>query len=285
MKFALIGNSVVLSPSDYLHGLLFERNNVKADYDKVFVDELTRGKYLEINEKYDGFNVTMPYKTRIIPFLSEVKTPFGAVNTVKKGVGFNTDVFGAESALRENFPDLGENVLIMGNGGAARALYFAVKRASKKSVRITFAVRDIAKAEDFSLFRDSETVVYSQIRPCFDYIINATSVGYKNDCILISDEIIAASDGVFDVVYSAKKRISVFRARNSERNTSTEFLCLSVRQPMLRQSGSATIPFRIARNPPATFFRPAESCPKLKISLENSWSEDDLWKLKTALTI
>ncbi len=206
MKFALIGNSVEKSPSPYLHKLLFAINGIDADYEKIKTESLTREDYEKINRDFDGFNVTMPFKCDIIPYLTKVSTKAGAVNTVKKGVGYNTDIPGAEFAIRNAFPNFGGRVLILGNGGAARAVFFAVKRISGNASDVVFAVRSLEKAQsvsDLSL----RAVTYDNVKPEYDYVINATSVGYKTDAKLLSDEVISFAKGVFDVVYSKNKTL------------------------------------------------------------------------------
>ena len=92
----------------------------------------------------EGFNVTIPYKTAIIPYLdklSEIAEEINAVNTVKKEkegyVGYNTDVYGFEKSLTEF---IGNNTigyaLILGSGGASKAIAFVLKKLN--IAKITF---------------------------------------------------------------------------------------------------------------------------------------------------
>ena len=89
--------------------------------------------------KLDGFNVTTPYKERIITYLDElshVAQAIGAVNCVKisrgKLVGHNTDYLGFLNSLKPILKSHHENALILGNGGATKAIIFALKKLDIK---------------------------------------------------------------------------------------------------------------------------------------------------------
>jgi len=91
-----------------------------------------------------GFNVTVPHKTDIMPFLDEIDPlakAIGAVNTVKnqegKLIGYNTDGRGYVRGLKEEIPSLsGQTVLMIGAGGAARGIYFSMAEAGVKKIDI-----------------------------------------------------------------------------------------------------------------------------------------------------
>src|SRR5690606_16038565 len=104
-----------------------------------------------------GFNVTIPHKTAIIPFLDQL-TPaaaaIGAVNTVinRDGwlVGDNTDGLGFLQSLREEaeFDPAGSRTVIVGAGGAARAV--AVSLADAGAARVVIANRTLARAQELA---------------------------------------------------------------------------------------------------------------------------------------
>ena len=84
-----------------------------------------------------GFNVTIPHKQNILPFLDEISEEarvIGAVNCVKVShpnghpylVGYNTDMYGFRKALLEFIPAAISKALILGNGGAAKAVRYAL---------------------------------------------------------------------------------------------------------------------------------------------------------------
>jgi len=263
MKFALIGKDTSKSPSDMLHRMLFEINGVSAKYEKVNLPYVNKDTFEALCREYNGFNVTMPYKEEIIPFLGEVRTGIGAVNTVSGKTGYNTDVDGAKKAIYGYYPHFGGKVLILGFGGVSKAFLSVAL-----DCEVTVAVRDVERAEcdyvrlckvapDFidkgikkphfvtyaeiadkcskkiascnngnspqckkdSAFNSygyafelsrAESFTSSKNFDCpdtFDYIINATSVGYKEDIQLVDDEVIKSAKGVYDVVYGATESI------------------------------------------------------------------------------
>ena len=103
---------------------------------------------------FRGFNVTIPHKTAIIDFLDEIDENarrIGAVNTVVnedgKLLGRNTDVAGFLRGLaRQNVAIRNKNVVVLGAGGAARAVIWGVGR--EKAEKITVGVRNVEKAKN-----------------------------------------------------------------------------------------------------------------------------------------
>ena len=104
-KYLVIGNPIEHSLSPKLHNYWFEKNNIEANYDRRKIDKSEIQEI--INEikgnKLDGINVTVPFKTDVIPFLdvlSEEAQITKSVNTIymhdKKLVGHNTDIKGFE---------------------------------------------------------------------------------------------------------------------------------------------------------------------------------------------
>jgi shikimate dehydrogenase len=167
-----------------------------------------------------GFNVTIPHKISIIPFLDEVRpeaADIGAVNTVLnengKLIGFNTDGLGALRALKEENVDLlGKKVIILGAGGAARAIAFAIapfiekmvilnRTGSKAKKLSTQLAKRFGKAVEGKKF--TKKVANREFNDA-DIVINATSVGmYPNvNDSLINREMINPAMTVFDVVYN-----------------------------------------------------------------------------------
>lgn len=130
-KFGLTGFPLGHSMSPVIHKALFKINGMDASYElkEVHPDSFSQG--VEELKKLNGFNVTIPHKTNIIPFLdglSERAELFGAVNTVhnKDGVltGYNTDCFGFLRALEMAGIELKGKVLLCGSGGVSRMFAF-----------------------------------------------------------------------------------------------------------------------------------------------------------------
>ena len=110
-KYLVIGNPIEHSLSPKLHNYWFEKNNIDANYDRKKIDKSEIQEIIsEIREdKLDGINVTVPFKSDVIPFLdtlSKESQITQSVNTIykqdKKLIGHNTDIKGFELSLKEN---------------------------------------------------------------------------------------------------------------------------------------------------------------------------------------
>ena len=136
----VIGNPIEHSLSPAIHNAAFQKLALNFVYLAWKVDRIgdaVRG--LRALGNFRGASVTIPHKVAVLPFLDEVDTTarhIGAVNTIvaEEGqlLGMNTDATGALRALREgNAPLKGASVVIVGSGGAARAIAFALATEAK----------------------------------------------------------------------------------------------------------------------------------------------------------
>lgn len=170
-------------------------------------------------KEMDGFNVTVPYKQKIIPYLDEIDEEaekMGAVNTVVKEndrwIGYNTDGRGYLRALKSKFPaqleDRTKRILILGAGGAARGIYYALVHDGYTQIDIANRTKesalDIAKLQD----EQTETHVLTldkaeQLTNQYDIFIQTTSVGMGqgNEDMIISLDGVKKSAIVSDIVY------------------------------------------------------------------------------------
>lgn len=219
---ALIGDPVEHSLSPAMHNAAFKH----LDLDYVYLAFKVRREELRdaVNGvkalKIHGLNVTKPLKveiTTLLDRLDESALNIGAVNTVlrtgDKLIGYNTDCIGALEALREAGVNLeGMKAVILGAGGAARAVAFAVAPKVKELVILN---RTVTKAE--SLSRDlkrrlgvdvrfgglSEVEKEEELKDA-DLLINATSVGMKPNENLspVSPNLLKPDLTVFDLVYN-----------------------------------------------------------------------------------
>jgi shikimate dehydrogenase len=152
--YAVLGDPIGHSMSPMMHNDLFSFYQMDAYYFPFQVkpddlEDAVKGlKALGVA----GFNVTVPHKSSIIPFLDEVDDlalRIGAVNTVvregNKLKGYNTDGPGFLQGLQHDIPSLSEEkVLIIGAGGAARAIYFTI--AKNKPLKVDIANRTVDRA-------------------------------------------------------------------------------------------------------------------------------------------
>ena len=221
-RFAVLGETLGHTWSPYIHNSLFAAAGRDAVYLPVTIPRDRLPSAVDVLRScFGGFNVTIPYKERIIPLLDEIDDAAracGAVNTVvcRDGrlIGYITDGLGLLRALEEGGVSTRQaDALILGGGGAARAAAVAFLA---RGGRITFAVRDTQKGE--SLARElantqpdgaSRLVVRSLSGELgtHDVLINCTPVGMlpQEDGCPVSEEAIARCGAVFDAVYNPRK--------------------------------------------------------------------------------
>ncbi|MDF9760489.1 shikimate dehydrogenase [Peribacillus simplex] len=153
--YGVMGDPIAHSMSPDIHNDAFEKENIEAVYHHFHVtneglnDAVKGMKALGI----EGFNITIPHKTSIIPFLDEVDElalAIGAVNTVvnKNGrfIGYNTDGKGFFKSLCDEISgDIkAKKTLVIGAGGAARAIYFTLVKEGVKQVDIANRTKERA---------------------------------------------------------------------------------------------------------------------------------------------
>lgn len=216
-QLGLIGYPIQHSLSPWIHGQLLERAGIKGSYGlfEISPDDDFAERIKKLKEEVQGFNVTVPYKQKIIPYLDELNDAANvmqAVNTVVqrdgKWIGYNTDGIGYVRSLEQAYPHIisGQHhkALIIGAGGAARAIYHGL--LERGITRVDIANRTIEKAKNFA--QAEKTAVYrldeiGELLENYDLIIQTTSVGMK----AIEDQPIApvsnlkAGTVVSDIVY------------------------------------------------------------------------------------
>ena len=128
--YCVIGDPIGHSLSPQIHHFVFKTLNLKLYYDSVHIKKENLESFVKESKHTGrpGWNVTIPHKQTIMPFLDHIDPPpmqINAVNTVlnKNGklAGFNTDVHGCRIALERNGRQTGNQSVILGAGGAARS--------------------------------------------------------------------------------------------------------------------------------------------------------------------
>ena len=210
MKYFVIGNPINHSLSPKLHNYWFQENKINAFYDKKKIDE----KDLEIiiskvkEKKIKGINVTVPFKKAVIPYLDKLspeaeKTQ--SVNTIILSndtlVGHNTDIRGFTKAIKDlNFNIEGKKVFILGAGGVVPSLIFALNKMNVSEIIISNRTKQ--KADDLKTqFKIISVADWGTI-PKFDMIINATSIGLKNEPINLNFSDVGDNKLFYDVIYN-----------------------------------------------------------------------------------
>ncbi|GJM31299.1 MAG: shikimate 5-dehydrogenase [Saprospiraceae bacterium] len=161
-------------------------------------------------EQFRGINVTIPYKQQIIPFLdilSDEASAIGAVNTIliKNGQskGYNTDVYGFEKSLTDKLENAGiqpENALILGTGGAAKAVHYVLE---KKGINFSYVSRNKEVSGVLTYQELTEKIIKSH-----QLIINTTPLGMypKIDTLPnIPYHYLGKEHLLFDLVYNPKE--------------------------------------------------------------------------------
>ena len=227
-KYLVIGNPIEHSLSPKIHNYWIKENNINAIYDKkkLSQDELQNIISDVKDEKINGINVTVPFKKLIIPFLDELspeskKTQ--SVNTIYlqdgKIIGHNTDIAGFDLSIKFLKYDVtGKKIFILGAGGVVPSIIYSLQKM--KASKILLSNRTIKRAESLkNLFKDLEIVEWG-VTPNFDMVINATSIGLKNeDGIKLDYDKIGPNKFFYDVIYNPKETIFLNRAKLSGNRT------------------------------------------------------------------
>ncbi len=181
LKLAVIGKDVSQSQSPQMHTFILHALGEDCTYDAVSIppEEFT-SRAEGLFETYDAFNVTIPFKTDIMPYLKELKgdaETFGAVNVVlsKSRVGYNTDGMGFLLMLENAGVDVkGKDVLVLGAGGAGRS---CIKKLAEAGANVFAYERDRERlatvSREFGCFTPLDEV---ELRP-YDVVFNCTGIG------------------------------------------------------------------------------------------------------------
>ena len=227
-KFLVIGNPIDHSLSPKLHNYWIKKNNIDAIYDKKLLKEEELENIIDKvkKEEINGINVTLPFKKLVIPYLDKI-TPDAeksqSVNTIYKEndkvIGHNTDIAGFELGLRHFKYDVKEKkVFILGSGGVVSSIILALKKMGVS--KIILSNRTKKKAEDLKMIFDDLEIIDWGDTPKFDMIINATSIGLKNEDGINLDYSNIGSDKFFyDVIYNPRETIFLKRAKLFGNNT------------------------------------------------------------------
>ena len=184
-KFALIGKKLGHSYSQRWFEELFAREGLQDhSYELVEMPSLEGLRDWVQREGICGFNVTVPYKQEIIPFLDELDAPaaaIGAVNcvTVEEGrlVGHNTDAPAFQLTINNLQITGNKEAFILGTGGAARAVAYAL---SELGIKHTFVSRHPERHPDLEP-KIIDYFHFSLFTFHFSLLINATPVGMYPD--------------------------------------------------------------------------------------------------------
>lgn len=224
--YCIFGKPVSHSMSPLVHNMLFNEFGIDALYLAFEINDIKKGVDSIRTLGIKGASITIPFKEAVLAHLDEIDetaTQIGAVNTVINREGYlwgcNTDCSGAVEPLKESLSENsleGKNVLIIGAGGAARAVAFGVK---KEGGNTTIVNRSKDKGEKLahqvngkylSLSEYNEEASANTISNHLEYIdiiVNTTSVGMTPniDESPVNPSILNKNMTVMDIVYNPLK--------------------------------------------------------------------------------
>lgn len=211
--YAVIGDPISHSLSPFMHDTWFRDNGIDASFIPVHVEPSKLKEAVESLKLLgaSGFNVTLPHKQAIIPLLGgidDTASAMDAVNTaVLSGKGFrgsNTDGDGFVESLKTKNPSHEAKILLVGAGGAARGISFALHRGGFTDITITN--RTYRRAEELASESSSRAMVKTEAEENlgdFDIIIQTTSVGLaENEALPISLKNVKPGALAADIVYN-----------------------------------------------------------------------------------
>lgn len=220
LHFGLIGRSLSHSFSQNFFTAKFEAEQRAADYSLIEMESIATINNIIAKYGLVGFNVTIPYKESIIPYLDELTDEaraVGAVNCVAlrdgKTIGHNTDIRGIEASLGWIDIAEGAKALILGTGGASKAVQYVLKRMG---IEYKVVSRDAQRGD---ITYDELT---SEVIKEHSLIINATPVGTApniEETPQLDYSALDESHRLFDLVYNPAT--TAFMRRGEERGAQT----------------------------------------------------------------
>jgi len=218
-QLGLIGYPLSHSFSEKYFSEKFAQEGIEgwqyALYPLDSIDDLTT--LLAGEKNFAGLNVTIPYKELVIPFLDELDETAAAVqavNTIRfvddKLIGYNTDVLGFEASLvaflnKEEGITIAQKALILGTGGAAKAIAYVCQRLG---IAYQYVSR---KASDSAISYD---VITEEVLQEHELIINTTPLGMSpniSSCPDLPYECLSSKHFLFDLVYNPEKTLFLIK--------------------------------------------------------------------------
>ncbi|WP_185871545.1 shikimate dehydrogenase family protein [Blattabacterium cuenoti] len=219
--YGLIGKNVKYSFSRKFFFEKFKKEFIlNVDYKIFDIPKIENVSLIFKNSYLKGCNVTIPYKTKIIPFLTkimpEAKT-IGSVNVIKINnecrIGFNTDILGFEYSFKKDLEKITNKknlkAFILGTGGVSKTVSFVLQK-----LEIPY--------QYISRKKDAGFLVYEDINPKllkeYKIIINCTPVGTYpniNSCPFLPYEYVSSDHYFYDLVYNPNKTLFLKKAEKN----------------------------------------------------------------------
>lgn len=230
-KACVIGWPVQHSLSPVLHGYWLKQYDIDGQYNALEINPEDYGNILPILESknYVGANLTLPHKEKIFQHLTHIDEEakaIGAVNILKlkdgQWHGSNSDAYGFRAHLLKECPDMKkQKALILGAGGAARAITYGLKTLGFKQIILSNRTLEKAQhlANHFSVESSDWNAKENQMQGC-DLLVNTTSLGMKGQAPLVLDlSQLPANAIVADIVYNPLQTPLLQAAKNKHFRT------------------------------------------------------------------
>ena len=211
-KAAVLGSPISHSLSPFIHNYWLKEYGINGSYEMRSVSQTGLGDELKklVDEGFAGVNLTIPLKQKVIPYIhvmDETAKAIGAVNTLvfADGVmqGFNTDAYGFMENLKSVIGNISTlkngRVVILGAGGAARAIVYALKKEGFSNIGVYNRSEKTAKI----LAHDFDINIYRKIPEGIDFLVQTTPLGMKGQQPLSFDlSHMAEGAVIYDIVYN-----------------------------------------------------------------------------------
>lgn len=224
-RFGLIGRNISYSFSQKYFEEKFSKLKLKNHCYSLFdLKEIDEAEKLLNDPEIVGLNVTIPYKEKIIPFLddlSEEAVKIGAVNCIHikdgKKTGYNTDAFGFEKTLLLHKENIHQNALVLGNGGAAKAIRYVLEKNG-------IAYKTVARNSDLSFENLTEKMMAEN-----QIIIQCTPVGTfpeVENCLPFPFGGLTENHLVIDLIYNPATTLFLKKASENGAKTANGYYML-----------------------------------------------------------
>ena len=203
--YGLLGNPIAHSLSPVIHNRLFQHYQLEKVYLPFPLDDVeTWFEYIRNSRlPFQGFSVTLPFKTDVLKVVHGKKSPVASLNTLTKNgsrwEGLNTDYDGFLAALKSCFSLKGKKAVVLGNGGVAHTV---VKALQNQGAEVTVVGRDRERVSRFANLYGCRSTLFSDLPMAADICVNATSVGQfpnNQDSPLQKDQL--KFELIYDLVY------------------------------------------------------------------------------------
>ena len=220
-KYGLIGYPLGHSFSVTYFNEKFQSENIDAEYVNFEIPRIE--DFMEVideNPNLCGLNVTIPYKEQVIPYLDELDpdtAKIGAVNVIKiirqgkgkvKLVGYNSDIIGFTQSIEPLLRPCHRQALILGTGGAAKAVYHGLENLGIKSVYVSRTKRS------------NDVMTYQELTPevmaAHTVIVNCTPVGMYpkvDECPEIPYQLLTSDHLLYDLLYNPNETLFMKKGR------------------------------------------------------------------------